>query len=92
MRPVERNGQPGRIQAAQTPLGLLGKRGCQLMHILRIQRNLCDEHTAERSRQRRRDPATSRCPKECLEPAGVVGRLSRFQTFHKDTLAVPRAA
>lgn len=44
--------------------GIIGKRGCQLMHILRIQRNLCDEHTAERSRQRRRDPTTSRCTEE----------------------------
>lgn len=39
--------------STDTP-GITGKRGCQLKHILRTKRNLCDEHTAERSRQRRK--------------------------------------
>lgn len=76
--------------STDTP-GIVEKRGCQLMHILRTQRNLCDEHTAERSRQRRRDPTNSRCT-EKPGASGMVGRLSRFQAFYKDTLHEHRAA
>lgn len=91
MRPEKRNRQPGRIQAAQTPLGLLGK-GAVNSCTSSGSRGTCVMNTQQKGAGRGGEIQPLPGAQKSLEPGGVVGRLSRFQTFYKDTLHEHRAA
>lgn len=84
MRPAERNRQPGRIQAAQTPLGLLGK-GAVNSSTSSEPKGTCVMNTQQKGAGRGGEIQPLPGAQKSLEPGGVVGRLSRSQTFYKDT-------